>query len=388
MKKKLQNWHSRLNNSKYVFPFIFFAGFFILTSVGVFIFEQGRNSHFTNVIDGFWWMIITFSTTGYGDKVPITFGGRMLAVLSIFIGIVAMSYLSGTLASVFVEKNTRARRGLMDFPRLKDHFIICGWKEHMNEILLDILTVSGDITSDKLVIVSNISSEKIEELKEHPQLKGLRFVRGDYFSEATLTRANVQKAQKVLILADSFESHAASEVDSKTVMTVLTIKAMSRDIYTCAELLDRKYHPYLKQAACDEVLFSRDFGRRMLATASVTNGMSHIVYELLAPDTSSSKLYTTDIPNQFFNKTFQELKSHMEKDSHKIVLGILENTGSPHAMKLEALRDAQKTSDVSRLVNNLQDVKGLEVNKPVLLPSAEYVIPRHCRAIVLERVAK
>ena len=55
-------------------------------------------------------------------------------------------------------------------------------------------------------------------------------------------------------------------------------------------------------------------------------------------------------------------------------------------MKIEALRNAQKTSDVSKLVANLQGVKGLEVNKPVFLPPDDYGLNKHALAIVLERL--
>jgi voltage-gated potassium channel len=73
-------------------------------------------------------------------------------------------------------------------------------------------------------------------------------------------------------------------------------------------------------------------------------------------------------------------------DQQNLLLGILENTGSPRGMKLEALREAQKTSDVSLLVNNLQKAKGLEVNKPVFLPADDYIIQPHSKAIVLEKI--
>jgi len=68
-----------------------------------------------------------------------------------------------------------------------------------------------------------------------------------------------------------------------------------------------------------------------------------------------------------------------------LLIGILSNTGSPNAMKIEALRDAQKTSDVSQLISNMQKVKGLEVNQPVLLPPDDFTIQKHAMAIVLER---
>ncbi len=68
-----------------------------------------------------------------------------------------------------------------------------------------------------------------------------------------------------------------------------------------------------------------------------------------------------------------------------LLIGILENTGSPNAMKMEALREAQKTSDVSALVTNLQNVKGLVVNRPVFMPGDDYKLQAHSRAIILER---
>jgi voltage-gated potassium channel len=372
--------------SAYVKPIFFFAVLLILSGVIIFILELGRNEEFRDVADGWWWAIITFSTTGYGDKVPITLGGRIVAVVTIFVGIAGMSFLSGTFASVFVDQNTRARRGLMDFPKMKDHFIICGWKDHMKDILLDILAVSEDITSDQIIIISNVNADKIAELKEEKELKGVNYVRGDYFSESALLRANVKEARKVLILSDTFESRAISEVDSKTVMTVLTIKAMAKDVYTTAELLDMKYESYLKQAMCDEVIYSRDFSRRIIANTTATNGMSHIVYNMLASDQSNSRLATLGIPEEYLGKTYGEYKSAFNVFKSSVLIGILENTGSPHRVKMEALREAQKTSDVSRLVNNLQKVKGLEVNRPFLVPPDDYVLQKYSKAIVLERL--
>ncbi len=168
-------------------------------------------------------------------------------------------------------------------------------------------------------------------------------------------------------------------------MTVLTIKAISRDVYTCVELLDKKYENYLRQAQCDEILYARDLNRRMLANATTTSGMSHIIFDLLSSDVSNARLTTCGIPDEFIGKSFGEYKKAFSAFSHMVLLGVLENTGSPNRIKIEALREAQKTSDVSKLVNNLQKVKGLEINKPVLVPEDEYVLQRYAKAIVLEK---
>lgn len=372
--------------NKYAGIVTFFLALFLLPGAFIYLFERiGNKQEFTDIFDGWWWAIITFSTTGYGDKVPISSAGRVTAVMTILIGIGAMSVLSGTLASIFVERNTLARRGLMDFRKKSGHFIICGWKDHMKDILLDIISVIPKLGSSDIILISNVDQEKIEELKEEKNLENLNYVRGDYFSESSLKRANVKAARKIVILADTFESTAISEVDSKTVMTVITVKALSKDVYTCAELLDKKYENYLKHAMCDEIIYSRDFSRRIIASTSAINGMSHIIQDLLAHEKSNSRLTTNSIPKEWIGKSYGSYKKGIGYGSEKIFLGILENTGSPNKIKIEALREAQKTSDISRLVSNLQTVKGIEVNKPMLIPDDDYVIQAHSKSIILER---
>ena len=385
MKTYLHRLLRRYRTSRYAPPLTFVLLFLGSASTLTFLLELRFNDQFRGILDGFWWAFVTFSTTGYGDKVPVTLGGRAVAVITIFVGILAMGFLSGTMASVFVERNARARRGLMEYRKIRDHFVICGWKDQMKEILLEILSLAEELDSDRIVLVSMVDPSRVEELREEPELKALKFVRGDFFSESVLMRANVREARKVLILADALESAAATEVDSRTVMAVLAIKSISRDIYVCAELLDRKYESYLKQAMCDEIFFSRDFTKRILARTTASSGMTHILYQLISAQDGGGTLKTVEIPQQFVNKPYADYRATFTQDGTSMLLGILENTGSPNWLKIEAIREAQKTSDVSRLVSNLQKVKTLEANRPVILPSSDYVIQQHSRAIVLER---
>ncbi len=381
----LERIFSTVRDSQGFRLFMVLVLFFLVAAIVAWVAESPVNDQFASIWDAIWWVIVTFSTVGYGDKVTATVAGRIVAILVIFAGIGAVSLLSGALASVLVEQSNRTRRGLVEYRRLKDHLVVCGWKGDMREILEDIQQVAPEFTAARIVVVSNVDPEKIQELQELPHLKALKFVRGDYFSEAALRRAGADQAQKVLILADALESSAPSEVDSKTVMTCLTAKSISRDVYVTAELLDRKYENYLKTAMCDEILFSRDFARRMIANSSATNGMSHIIYELLTRQHSQSRLVTRVIPSEYQGQTWSNFREQNPDTDDRLILGILENTGSANRMKIESLREAQKTSDVSKLVANLQAVKGLETNRPLLLPPAEHVIQKYDLLIVLER---
>lgn len=79
----------------------------LLTLVGVLIwlFERRRNpAQFgggtaNGVGAGLWWSAVTMTTVGYGDKAPITFGGRILALVWMFTSIITISGFTAAIAS-------------------------------------------------------------------------------------------------------------------------------------------------------------------------------------------------------------------------------------------------------------------------------------------------
>lgn len=270
----------------------------------------------------------------------------------------------------------------MEYPKLKNHLVICGWSNRMKEILTFVIEESEDIQAGDIVLLNNAEPEKIELLREDKLLTDIKYVRGEYFTPVHLKRANISSANKVIVLADTLVATSFAEIDSKTIMTVMTIKSISRDTYVCAELLDKKYEGNLKQASCDEILLSREMAKNIVGSATISQGMSHIMYELLKG--TDSLLKTIDIPAKYYGEKYEVFLKDIMKEG-LVILGVLENAVPVNIMKMEALREAQKTTDISRLVQNLQDVKIMSVNNPYFAPSGDYVIKKHSLAIVLER---
>ncbi|QSR88203.1 transporter substrate-binding domain-containing protein [Methylacidiphilum caldifontis] len=92
----------------------FIAGFF------VWIFERKKNPHFGGsfihgIGNSFWWAAVTMTTIGYGDKVPRTVGGRTVAMVWMFVGVVLLSFFTAWItAGVALEKVS------LDIVKLKD----------------------------------------------------------------------------------------------------------------------------------------------------------------------------------------------------------------------------------------------------------------------------
>jgi voltage-gated potassium channel len=66
--------------------------------------SPGANIH--NYGDALWWAIVTVTTVGYGDKYPVSAGGRGVAVVLMLTGIGLVGVLSATVASYFVGQQS------------------------------------------------------------------------------------------------------------------------------------------------------------------------------------------------------------------------------------------------------------------------------------------
>ncbi len=77
----------------------------------VLLFEKdaaGSNIH--DYAEALWWAIVTVTTVGYGDRYPVTEGGRAVATVLMLTGIGLIGVLTATVASVFVKEHTDANK--------------------------------------------------------------------------------------------------------------------------------------------------------------------------------------------------------------------------------------------------------------------------------------
>ena len=89
------------------------AGTLFLGAWLVLLFEENaKGSNIHSYPDALWWAIVTVTTVGYGDRYPISAGGRAVAVVLMLVGIGLIGVLTATVASVFVKEHTDANKAV------------------------------------------------------------------------------------------------------------------------------------------------------------------------------------------------------------------------------------------------------------------------------------
>ncbi|MBV8346199.1 MAG: potassium channel family protein [Mycolicibacterium sp.] len=75
-----------------------------VASLAVLDAERDHNPQFKTFPDALWWSITTIMTVGYGDKIPVTPTGRVIAVLLMIGAIGLVGSITATLASWIVQR--------------------------------------------------------------------------------------------------------------------------------------------------------------------------------------------------------------------------------------------------------------------------------------------
>lgn len=357
---------------------LFFAGL----TMAILIVERASNPSLESVADAFWYTLVTITTIGYGDVTPVTEAGRLIAVLIMSSGVVVFGAVSGKLASVFFDRQQKRERGLIKLKKKREHLIVCGWKPDMDSLLAGILRANPETIPSDIVLVNGASQERMYPILSSSALRGINYVNGDFIEEETLERANVKGASNVMVLADCSRDYSEMEMDSRTVLAVITIKKMNRTSYVAAEILDGKFRKHLENERCDEIILSKQYEKKVLISASGGTGTSHVL-ERLFGDSESEGLAIVDIPDHAIGKSFGELSRIFDGLGEGILVGLLENTGNFYLRKQEALSEAQKNPDISGIVSNLKKVKELKSNRTVLAPPKDYAVKKYSKAILV-----
>ena len=85
------------------FIFVYGIGLVIIAATVVASVEGGENASIQSFPDALWWAVVTITTVGYGDMVPVTTVGRAFGFILMLGGIAFFSGITANLASYLVK---------------------------------------------------------------------------------------------------------------------------------------------------------------------------------------------------------------------------------------------------------------------------------------------
>jgi len=232
------------NLKKLKFSFILLFSTILFGTVG-YNFSEGMS-----LFDSFYMTIITISTVGFKEVVPLSNSGRVIAILIISFGITIGAYTIGSFLRFFIEgelRKTYGRRQMeKKISKLKDHYIICGYGrigklicQELKEHNIDFVVIESDL-------------EVVTEI-EH---SGYLYIPMDATSDESLIKAGLNNARGLV---------AAVMSDANNVFITLTARGLNPDIFILSRASEGNNEVKLKRAGATRVVSPYLIGGKRMA---------------------------------------------------------------------------------------------------------------------------
>ncbi len=188
------------------------VGLFFVGGIGFYTLERdafqdatGRELEFA---DAFWWSVVTMSTVGYGDMVPVTMAGRAFGIMVVLAGLGSVGLFAG-IASSFFSQIGQKEEDIRKARSAVGHLLICGYNNNVKFFLQGL-----DTRTRTVVLISD--AKRPEDLPP-----GVIFLRGNPAEDEVLARANIKRARVAVVVLED---------DSNALLTVLAVKALNHDL--------------------------------------------------------------------------------------------------------------------------------------------------------------
>ena len=253
MRKKGQigskvDYHKRVIQRLFI-SIILFISLILVGTLGYIIIE---GAHW---FDALFMTVISATTVGYGEIVPLSAGGRIFTMLLLFTSVGLLTYSITSITSLFLDgdfKNYIKERQMEKvLNELKDHVIICGFGR---------LGHAVSMVLEKKKIPFLVVEKNIEKLKMHKD-KNLIFIEGNATDDDILDMLGIERAQAFVATLPS---------DAENVFLVLSAREKNKKITIYTRASDPENVNKLRMAGANEVILPEHIGGAYIANRIVS----------------------------------------------------------------------------------------------------------------------
>lgn len=282
--------------------------FILMTFFGTMIhlFEPNQ---FPTIFDGIWWAFVTGATVGYGDYVPLTSTGRIIAILLILTGGGLIAFYITSLSTATVKHEQDLECGRLPF-KGKNHFIFIGWNERTKQL---IHIASKNHPSTRIVLIDRTLRHLT--FQEYP----VHFIHGDASEDTILEKANIKYADRVLITSELNKNER--QADNYTILATIAIRGNNKQIPIVAEILSKIQIENALRAGATTIIRSNEF-MSGLFFHELNHSKTATPFEDVIQLLIQQQFTHVQLPSELKGKTFLHISNHLLQQGY-LILGFI-----------------------------------------------------------------
>ena len=243
----------------------------IVVVIAVFWFDrEGLRDHIDGHItfsDIVYFAMVTVTTVGYGDIVPISTSARLIDAFAVTpIRLFIWFIFLGTAYEFIIQKIVEDYRMRQLQENLRDHVVLCGFG-HSGWIAAQESVIKG--TKPGHIVAIDARQDRVQLAADN----GFIGLQGDATSEELLRKASVDKSKAVIV---------STGRDDTTILVILTLRSLSSKIKIIASIRDEENMKLAKQGGADVIVSPPLMGGYLLANAVDTDHAAPFLSDIMS----------------------------------------------------------------------------------------------------------
>ncbi len=218
-----------------------------------------------SLLDVVYFTMISATTTGYGDIVPVTERTRLFDALVVTpIRILFLLFFVGT-AYLFVARRTWEKFVMKRIQRsLSDHIVVVGYGTKNSRAVQELIDLGAE---PETIVVIDVHEERLELAKA----AGCTILKADATRDATLRAVHVDRAKLVIISAGR---------DDTSILVCLTVRHLAPNVRISLAVNQQDNTVPARRAGADVVVNPLDFAGLLLATTHAGHHIADYLADL------------------------------------------------------------------------------------------------------------
>lgn len=295
-----------LSNKKHELLTLFMLATIVVFVSGILIYVMEANnpkSPIDTLFEAFYWSLVTISTVGFGDLVPITEEGRMVAMFIIISGIAVLSFSTSIVVSAFTERmdDIVENKLIEEVGRLKQFYLICGYTQTAQQVAKKLRRAGRNI------VILDKNREKIKLAVSHK----FQAFHGDPGMLESYSKLGIDFKQHVIGVL------CLEHDDVSNVYTILTIRSINKEVKVLSLLIAQQHRKKLMLAGATQIVHAQELVGLL---AKEFSGMP-VAFEVIhALRSEQSDVLTEELMiNEYIFSQFQSV-SDLNVEKYRVLL--------------------------------------------------------------------
>lgn len=216
-------------------------------------------------VDALYMTVITMTTVGFGEVVPLDDYSKIFTVFLIFASVIIVGYAISVITEHILSKNNieelKIKKMQKKIDSFKNHVVICGYGRNGKQVVKKLL----DYKRPFVVIENN------KDVEDRLKLDNIPYIIGNANEDEVLMQAGIDRASTFI---------SALPDDADNLFVVLSTRQINKDINIISRASLESSYNKLKFAGANNVILPHKLGGDHMASLVVVPGLMEFIDNL------------------------------------------------------------------------------------------------------------